>query len=58
MNPEGHCKPQEFNGVCNVFNCPWVEFNTEETNSHQVSFPEDKPGRGIDIERFVNLNSV
>ena len=38
INPEGHCKPQEFNGVCNVFNCPWVEFNTEETNSHQVSF--------------------
>ena len=41
MNPEGHCKPQEFNGVCNVFNCPWVEFNTEETNSHQVSSLED-----------------
>lgn len=38
MNPEGHCKPQEFNGVCNVFNCPWVEFNTEETNSHQYEF--------------------
>ena len=37
MNVEGHCKPQEFNGVCNVFNCPWVEFNTEETNSAQVN---------------------
>ena len=37
INVEGHCKPQEFNGVCNVFNCPWVEFNTEETNSAQVN---------------------
>ena len=38
MNLEENCIPQEYNGVCNVFNCPWVEFNTEETNSIEVRF--------------------
>ena len=45
MNTETDCVPQVTNGVCNVFNCPWSEYNTEEEgktynngNSIEVSF--------------------
>ena len=36
MKKEQSCVPQD-QGVCNVFNCPWIEYNEEEANSKKVS---------------------